>query len=77
MAKALVGAGYDEVLIYKPRALETITNLEKLCGKKEFAKLGKDYIEKPQGKPTLAPESDKRPVYKQKAEKLFQKVKGE
>lgn len=77
MAKALMGAGYDEALIYKPKALETITNLEKLCGKKEFAKLGKDYIEKPQGKPTLAPESDKRPAYQKNAEKMFQKVEGE
>lgn len=77
MAKALMCAGYEEELIYKPRVLETITNLEKLCGKKEFAKLGKDYIEKPQGKPTLAPESDKRPVYQKKAEQMFEKVQGE
>lgn len=77
LAKALMGAGYDEALIYKPKALETITNLEKLCGKKELAALGKDYIEKPQGKPTLVPESDKRPVYQRKADHLFQKVEGE
>lgn len=77
LAKALMGAGYDEALIYKPKALETITNLEKLCGKKELAALGKDYIEKPQGKPTLVPESDKRPVYQKKADHLFQKVEGE
>nr|WP_072514024.1 DUF2800 domain-containing protein [Ndongobacter massiliensis] len=77
MAKALMGAGYEEALIYKPKALETITNLEKLCGKKELAELGKNYIEKPQGKPTLVPESDKRPVYQKEISTMFQKIEGE
>ena len=52
--------GFDEALIYKPKQLETITNLEKLVGKKPFAELSKDFIEKPKGKPTLVRESDKR-----------------
>lgn len=43
---------YDKKLI-------NITNAEKLIGKKAFAELA--ITEKPQGKPTLAPESDKRP----------------
>lgn len=59
-AKVLIGAGFDEVMIYKPKQLETITNLEKLVGKKEFSDLGKDFIEKPPGKPTLVKSSDKR-----------------
>lgn len=48
--------------IYKPKTLETITTLEKLFGKKRFAELAKDYIVKPPGKPTLVPNSDKRPA---------------
>ena len=31
-------------------------------GKKQFAEILGGYVEKPQGKPTLAPESDKRPA---------------
>lgn len=52
---------YDKEQIYKPLALETITNLEKLMGKKSFQEISKGYVEKPKGKPTLVPESDKRP----------------
>ena len=33
-----------------------------MVGKKQFASICGEYIEKPQGKPTLAPESDKRPA---------------
>ena len=33
-----------------------------LLGKKRFEEVLGSYIEKPQGKPTLVPESDKRPV---------------
>lgn len=77
LARALIEAGYDEALIYKPKALETLTNLEKLCGKKAFAEIGKGLVDKPQGKPTLVPERDKRPVYQKKAEQYFEKVEGE
>ena len=61
-AVALNKAGYKTAEIYKPQELRTITELEKLVGKKQFAAICSDYIEKPQGKPTLAPESDKRPA---------------
>ena len=61
-ALALNKAGYKTTEIYKPQELRTITDLEKLTGKKQFAVICGDYIEKPQGKPTLAPESDKRPA---------------
>lgn len=44
-------AAYDQKLI-------TVTQAEKLIGKKAFAEL--ELTDKPQGKPTLAPESDKR-----------------
>lgn len=60
--KALTEAGFDYDDIYKPLELRTITDLEKLAGKKQFNTLCGEYIEKPQGKPTLAPESDKRPA---------------
>ena len=55
------GAGYDQALLYE-RKLLTITNMEKLMGKKQFAEVLGAYGEKPEGKPTLAPESDKRPA---------------
>lgn len=61
-AVALSQAGYKTTEIYRPQELRTITELEKLAGKKNFAAICGEYIEKPQGKPTLAPESDKRPA---------------
>ena len=61
-ALALNKAGYKTTEIYKPQELRTITDLEKLTGKKQFAAICGDFIEKPQGKPALAPESDKRPA---------------
>lgn len=61
-ATALINAGYAKTAIYKPQELCTITELEKMVGKKKFAALCADFIEKPKGKPTLAEESDKRPA---------------
>ena len=55
------GAGYDRALLFETKLL-TVTNMEKLMGKKQFAEVLGGYVEKPQGKPTLAPESDKRPA---------------
>ena len=55
-------AGYDRSLLYdlKPK---TLTELEKLMGKTEFAdKLG-SFVVKPIGKPTLALLTDKREAY--------------
>lgn len=62
LAKILIEKGFEETMIYKPRQLETITNLEKLVGKKDFGEYSKSYIEKPTGKPTLVKASDKRQV---------------
>lgn len=56
VADAVSKAGYDP---YEPKLLG-ITAMEKLLGKKQFAKLLSGLIEKPQGKPALVPESDKR-----------------
>ena len=61
-AKTLLGNGYKEEDIFKPRELEGITNLQKVLGKKGVAEYLEAYIEKPEGKPTLVPESDKRPA---------------
>lgn len=60
-AEVLINEGYSEEKIYKPKALEGITNLEKLIGKKKFGELGANYIVKPPGKPTLVTEDDRRP----------------
>lgn len=61
-AKKLKDAGFKPSTYYE-RRFATITALEKLVGKKELAEILDDLIEKPQGKPTLAEASDKRPVY--------------
>lgn len=60
--QALIAAGYDEALIYD-RKPKTLTELEKMLGKKDFASLLAPFVVKPQGKPTLAPASDKRAAF--------------
>ena len=62
LAAALKAGDYTEADIYKPQELKTLTALEKLVGKKAFASDYGSFITKPPGKPTLAPESDKRPA---------------
>lgn len=59
----LTGNGFALSDIQKPAELRGITDLEKLVGKKRFATLCAGYLTKPQGKPALVPESDKRPAY--------------
>ena len=61
-AKTLLDNGYREEDIYKPRELEGITNLQKVLGKKGVTEYLEAYIDKPEGKPTLVPDSDKRPA---------------
>ena len=51
-------AGYDPY----ERKLMGVTAMTKLLGSKKFNALLGSLIEKPQGKPTLVPESDKRPA---------------
>jgi hypothetical protein len=60
---ALFAAGYEYKEFQKPSELCSITELEKLCGKKRFQLLCGEYISKPHGKPTLVPVSDKREEY--------------
>jgi hypothetical protein len=59
VAAALIANGVDEALIFE-RSLLGITAMEKTIGKKLFAALLIDLVEKPPGRPTLAPVSDKR-----------------
>jgi hypothetical protein len=71
LANILIEAGYAETEIFKPKALEGITNLEKIVGKKRFTELSDGFISKPPGKPTLVPESDKRPELDSVEEDFF------
>lgn len=61
VAETLVNAGYtaDKFTTSK---LNGIGKVEKLVGKKDFNKLLGEHVVKPEGKPTLVPESDKRPA---------------
>lgn len=54
---------FNDPDIFKPSELITLTNMEKLVGKKKLTELIGDYIVKPPGKPTLAPITDKREPY--------------
>lgn len=56
--QAVTNAGFDP---YECKLLG-ITAMQKMLGKTRFDELLTAYIEKPQGKPTLVPESDKRPA---------------
>lgn len=66
--KKLTAAGFDEAILYKPRELYGITQLEKNCGKKKLTEVLGKLIEKPPGKPKLAPESDPREAINSVAE---------
>ncbi len=60
---AITATGIDEVMLYKPRERITLTEAEKLLGKKAFADACGQYVIKPRGAPKLATEDDKRPAY--------------
>ncbi len=57
VAKAVTANGYDP---YEHKLIG-ITAMEKMLGKKNFATMLGNLVERPQGKPTLVPENDKRP----------------
>ena len=58
VASAVENAGFDP---YEKKMLG-VTAMQKLLGKARFEEVLAGLIEKPQGKPTLVPESDKRPA---------------
>lgn len=60
VAATVTKAGYDP---YAHKVLG-LTEMQKMLGKKRFDELLGALVEKPQGKPTLALVSDKRPVYR-------------
>ena len=59
VAAAAQAAGYTD--IYDIRLI-TLTSMERLMGKTRFAEVLGHLVVKPVGKPTLVPESDKRPA---------------
>lgn len=59
---AVMAAGYDKSLLYEYKP-KTLTEIEKLMGKADFAEKMAGYVVKPQGKPTLVVETDKREPY--------------
>ena len=67
VANAVSEAGYDP---YEKKLLG-ITAMQKLLGKARFNEILANYIEKPRGKPTLVPDSDKRPAMKNTAKNDF------
>lgn len=59
VAEAAKLHGYKDIF---KQSLITITEMEKLLGKREFNEILGDLVYKPPGKPTLVPDSDKRPA---------------
>ena len=58
VAEAVLAAGKDPY----ERSVLGITAMTKLLGRKQFDEILGTLVEKPQGKPALVPESDKRPA---------------
>lgn len=76
VAKKLVEAGYSEEEIHE-KVLLGISKMEKLLGKSKFMELLADLVIKPAGRPTLVPESDKRPEINSTASAQADFGKGE
>lgn len=70
--RALQANGVQEEMLYERKPL-TLAQVEKLVGKNDFLRVAGAFVEKPQGKPTLAAESDPRPAYSP-IEEDFQKL---
>lgn len=72
IAEILLSKGFNADTIYNKKLL-SITDMESELGKKIFTDLVGEYVIKPQGKPTLAPSTDKRPEINslEKAQKEF------
>jgi hypothetical protein len=61
VAEAARGAGYTDIW---RKSLITLTGMERLMGKTKFSEVLGGLTCKPPGKPTLVPETDKRPAMK-------------
>ncbi len=72
--ETLITAGVDEAMLYERKPL-TLAATERILGKKRFGELVGSYVDRPPGRPTLAPETDKRqaitrPMAKDEFEKI-------
>ena len=73
--QAAKDAGYTDIF---RKSLIPITEMEKLMGKKNFTSILGPLMEKPQGRPTLVPVTDKRPALKKTGvEEEFTEIKEE
>lgn len=68
VAEAARAAGYRDIF---RQSLITLTEMEKLMGKPRFSEILGQFIEKPQGKPSLVPITDKRPDINTSAKQDF------
>lgn len=59
LVERLHGEGYEDAVLFEKKLL-SLTNLEKLVGKKQFNEMAQDLIVKPPGKPALVDIQDKR-----------------
>lgn len=71
---AAENAGYHDIF---KKTLITITEMERLMGKAEFDRILGGLVVKPQGKPTLVPDTDKRPAINVSAKNEFTEIKGD
>lgn len=72
----LVQHGIEEAMLYERKPI-TLSATEKLVGKKKFNELLAPFVDKPLGKPTLVPESDKREPIKPNLEQIFKEENNE
>ncbi len=72
--ETLIDAGIDEAMLYTRKPL-TLAQTEKMLGKKRFDELVGGLVDKPQGRPTLVPETDRREAMKRvSAKDEFEKI---
>lgn len=75
VANAATGHGYKDIY---HKSLITLTEMQKLMGKKQFEEILGNLIIKPAGKPTLVPNRDKRQAINvSKANKEFSEIMGD
>lgn len=72
----LVQHGIDEAMLYERKPI-TLAATEKLLGKKKFEELLSEFVDRPPGKPTLVPASDKREPIKPNFEQIFKEENNE